>query len=294
MKFFSKLLIALVLLAGISISADAQILYKVEKKGSEKKSYILGTHHFAPLAVIDSIAQLPELLDSVDKFYGEFDMSGMSDPAVMGSFQANLMAPADSTLDKVLNAEQLSKLSSALNTLAGAEVPLEMMYGLKPAVLSTQIAAMLSQKVFPELNPMEGLDNTMQIRAKTAGKSVEGLETLEFQMDMLYNRPIAAQAKELMETIEDIGKVEVESRALCNAYLNHDLDTILKLMEEEKDDAAEMERMIYDRNANWIKILADEMPDTSIMVVVGAGHLPGERGVLQGLRNKGFTVTPII
>ncbi|MDE6811677.1 MAG: TraB/GumN family protein [Muribaculaceae bacterium] len=294
MKVFSKILILLGLLSGCGTSAFAQILYKVEKNGSEKKSYILGTHHFAPLAVIDSISQLPDIINSIDKFYGEMDMSIMADPIAMTGMQKYLMAPADSTLDKVLNEDQLSKLSIALNTLTGTTVPIEMMYGVKPAVLSTQIAALLSQKVFPELNPMEGLDNTLQNRAKACGKKVEGLESLEFQMDILYNRPIAKQAEELMESIEDLETVVTQSKTICNAYLNHDLDTILKLMEEEKDDIKEMERLIYSRNANWVKILSEEMPESSLMIVVGAGHLPGGKGILEGLRSKGFTVTPII
>lgn len=292
MKTFKTFALAIALILGFA-SANAQILYKVEKPGSDKVSYLLGTHHFAPLAVVDSIAELPGILAGIDRLYGELDMQQMNDPAVMTGMQQVLVAPADSTLDKALDPQQLQTLESAWNTLTGGAAPLQMMYPMKPAVVSTQIAAILTQKVFPELNPLEGIDMTMQTRARELGKPVGGLETMEFQMDMLYGRPVAEQAEELMKTVSDLDKVEKESVELSKAYLAHDIDSILRIMEEGDDDPAMTERMIFSRNDNWVKILSKEMPQESLMVVVGAGHLPGKRGVIEGLRSAGFTVTPV-
>ncbi|MDE5886869.1 MAG: TraB/GumN family protein [Muribaculaceae bacterium] len=293
MKKINSILIAVAILLGFSTSINAQILYKVEKKGSDKVSYLLGTHHFAPLAVIDSISELPSMLKSVDKLYGELDMAQMTDPAVMQGMQMALMAPSDSTLDKVLDEAQLAKLNGVWNNLTGGAAPLSMMYGVKPSVVATQIAAILTQKVFPELNPMEGIDKIMQDRAKENGKPVEGLETMDFQINMLYNRPISEQAEGLMKTVDDFDNAEKKSVELANAYLNHDLDSILKMMEEEEDDAETMDRMIYNRNSAWVSRIANEMPQESIFVVVGAAHLPGKKGVIEGLRNAGFKVTPV-
>lgn len=292
MKTFKTFALAIALILGFA-SANAQILYKVEKPGSDKVSYLLGTHHFAPLAVVDSITELPGILAGIDRLYGELDMQQMNDPAVMTGMQQVLVAPADSTLDKALDPQQLQTLESAWNTLTGGAAPLQMMYPMKPAVVSTQIAAILTQKVFPELNPLEGIDMTMQTRARELGKPVGGLETMEFQMDMLYGRPVAEQAEELMKTVSDLEKVEKESVELSKAYLAHDIDSILRIMEEGDDDPAMTERMIFSRNDNWVKILSKEMPQESLMVVVGAGHLPGKRGVIEGLRSAGFTVTPV-
>lgn len=112
-------------------------------------------------------------------------------------------------------------------------------------------------------------------------------------MELLYNNPISQQAEDLMETIDDLSSAEREARAIAAAYINHDMDAILKVMQDEIKDPKELDRMIYDRNANWIQILTKELPSESLMIVVGAGHLPGEKGLLQGLRNNGFSVTPV-
>ncbi|MDE5808580.1 MAG: TraB/GumN family protein [Muribaculaceae bacterium] len=288
-----KKILSLALLAVMAFasSVSAQILWKVEKPGTDHVTYILGTHHFAPLSVLDSLANLPSALKNADKVYGELDMAAMTAPASMMAMQQALMAPADSTLDKVLTPAQLETVKAALDPMTGGQLPLEALYPMKPAALSTQIAAMMAMQLFPDLNPMEGLDMTMQERAKALGKPVAGLETIDFQMDCLYGIPISEQAESLMKTVEDMEGEGRRAVELANAYLKHDLDAILKCTMEEESDPEDYERLIFSRNDNWVKQLTEEMPEASLLVVVGAGHLPGDRGVLEQLRKAGYTVT---
>ena len=60
--------------------------------------------------------------------------------------------------------------------------------------------------------------------------------------------------------------------------------------EMEKDD---LEELIYSRNATWADSLSTLLPEKATLVVVGAGHLPGDRGLVQLLRKKGLKVTSI-
>ena len=286
------LTLALLVIAVFASSVSAQILWKVEKPGNEHVTYILGTHHFAPLSALDSLKTLPTALENADKLYGELDMAAMTTPESMMAMQQYLMAPADSTLDKVFTPVQLDSIKAVLDPLTGGQIPLEMLNQMKPAALSTQIASLSSMKIFPNLNPLEGLDMTMQERAKALGKPVAGLETVEFQMESLYGTPIAEQAESLMKTIADIDGEGERAKELANAYMAHDLDSILKIMMEEEENDDDYERLIFSRNDNWVKQLTEEMPSASLMVVVGAGHLPSERGVLEQLRKAGYTVTP--
>ncbi len=285
---------AVAVILGFASATQAQILYKVEKPGCDKTSYLLGTHHFAPLAVLDSIAELPGILKSIDHLYGEIDMAQMKDPSLMMKYQSYLMAPADSTLDKVLTPAQLDSVRVVWNEYTGGSAPLEMMYVMKPSVISTQLAALMAQKVLPELNPMEGIDMTMQTRAAELGKPIGGLETMEFQMNLLYDSPISKQVKTLMEYASNVAEEQSKAIELSEAYLNHNISRILDIMlEMENEDADAAERLIYSRNDNWVKQLTEKMPAESLMVVVGAGHLPGNRGVIAGLRKAGFSVTPV-
>ena len=125
------LTLALAAVMAFASSVSAQILWKVEKPGNEKITYILGTHHFAPLSVLDSLTNLPEALKNSDKLYGELDMAAMTSPESMMAMQQFLMAPADSTLDKVLTPAQLDAVKAAIDPMTGGQLPLEMLYPMK-------------------------------------------------------------------------------------------------------------------------------------------------------------------
>lgn len=293
MKSLRKILCLFALVLFVS-SVKAQILYKVEAPGTGKTSYLLGTHHFAPLDVIDSIPEIPQILKSIDKLYGEIDMVEMADPMALMGLQKLMMAPADSTLDKVLTPERLDSVAAVWKEYAPQMLPFDAIKMMKPAMISTQLAAFMASKILPEINGMEGIDMTMQKRAKDLGKEVGGLETMEYQMNMLMSDPISKQAESLMKMIRDIDNTDTKTLELTNAYLSHNIDKILDLMlESEASDPESAEKLIYIRNDNWVSRLKEEMPSKSIMVVVGAGHLPGKRGVIESLRNNGFIVTPI-
>jgi len=72
-----------------------------------------------------------------------------------------------------------------------------------------------------------------------------------------------------------------------------DMEGLAKLITEAPDMGGNAEVMIYRRNRNWIPVMSNYMKTSSCFFAVGAGHLGGEQGVIQLLRNAGYTVTPI-
>lgn len=290
----AKSLLVMALTAVIATAAHSQLLWKVTDNNSGKTSYVFGTHHFAPLSMLDSIKGLDAALQNADKVYGELDMQAAMDPSALMGMQQMMMAPADSTIDKVLTTKQLADLNMAWAKYGTDQIPLNALYVLKPAGLSTQLAALMSAKVLPDINVGQGIDNELQVRARKAGKQVAGLETMEFQTNMLLGDPISKQAEDLVETIEDIDAEAGKLVRLTNAYLAQnykDIETICAESVLKNPESAE--KMIISRNNNWMKQLEPEMKNTNLLVVVGAGHLVGDKGILNQLKQAGFTVTPV-
>lgn len=290
----AKALLVMALTAVIATAAHSQLLWKVTDNNSGKTSYVFGTHHFAPLSMLDSIKGLDAALQNADKVYGELDMQAAMDPSALMGMQQMMMAPADSTIDKVLTTKQLADLNMAWAKYGTDQIPLNALYVLKPAGLSTQLAALMSAKVLPDINVGQGIDNELQVRARKAGKQVAGLETMEFQTNMLLGDPISKQAEDLVETIEDIDAEAGKLVRLTNAYLAQnykDIETICAESVLKNPESAE--KMIISRNNNWMKQLAPEMKNTNLLVVVGAGHLVGDKGILNQLKQAGYTVTPV-
>ena len=82
------------------------------------------------------------------------------------------------------------------------------------------------------------------------------------------------------------------------AYFAQDLERLGELMEEESEEVCgstkeELERLLYNRNDNWLRQMPAIMADKPTFFAVGAGHLTGDRGVLEGLRKAGYKVESV-
>ena len=87
---------------------------------------------------------------------------------------------------------------------------------------------------------------------------------------------------------------EMDDR-IISAFYSQNLDAIqeamdLKLHNNCDSSPEEEDKLIYNRNANWLKMMPGLMSQKSTLFAVGAGHLPGEKGVLNLLRQAGYTV----
>jgi len=76
-------------------------------------------------------------------------------------------------------------------------------------------------------------------------------------------------------------------------YRSQDLE---KLMEATTADPAmgnHLDVLLYNRNRNWIPVIEDYLKSEVIFIAVGAGHLPGEYGVVNLLREQGYVLKPL-
>lgn len=276
------------------VSINAQLLWKISGNGLQKPSFIFGTHHIAPISIIDSTTGFTDALNNVDILYGEIDMATMTEPAAQMKMATATVAPQDSTLSKVLSETDIKELNGLLASL-NSPLTTAAIDQLKPTMVSNLITILMATKEFPDFNQSQQLDATVQSIAKKNGIQVKGLESLDTQIDLLFNTPISLQAKALHELIEHFDVCSKYSRLLAKAYIEGNLDELNRLITapESGMTADEAERLITNRNYSWVDILISIMPTASIMAVVGAGHLTGENGLISLLNKKGFDVTPV-
>ena len=279
-----KSFIGAVIFICVALSANAQLLWKVSGNGLSSPSYIMGTHHLAPLSVKDGIAGLQKAMDETQQVYGELKMSDIQSPATIQKMQKMMMIESDTTLTTLLSPEDYETANKFCKE--NLMMDLNMAPKIKPAFLLNN-------------NPQEQLDTYFQTQATQKGKRVDGLETPDFQFNLLYNGiSLQRQAQLLMCTLNNIDK-EVESlKRLTDAYMKQDLETMLKINEERKGNQcdalpAEENALIYDRNKTWVQKLAAIMKAAPTFVAVGALHLPGDKGLLNLLKKQGYTVEAV-
>lgn len=297
-----KAIISLLSFLLISFSASAQLLYKVTGGELTKPSYIMGTYHLANVNFVDSVPGLRKAMADCEQVYGELDMSLLANnPAIGIAMQQAMMLPQGETLDKYINAEQMTRLNAFLTKYVGADLnnpAMAQIKQMKPAAINTTLQILLFVKEEGGFNPQEQFDTYFQNEAQKHNKPIGGFETLAYQMDVLYGSTPQRQAEQLMCLVDNVDyNLSIVKRTI-KAYYAQDMKAIEKLNDEKLHNLcdatpAEEDALIYTRNANWAKALPAIMKAKSTLVAVGCLHLPTERGLLQLLRNAGYQVEPV-
>ena len=285
----------------MSLASNAQLLWKVTGRDTCKPSYLFGTIHLETSKYIDSVPGLRAAIANVDAIYGEIQMDSLTDNDVMMRAVNNLIAPPDSTIDKLLTKEEYQLVDSVVNSYFMGMINLETLSKLKPVALSSQLGVMQMKKYFPEqLGINNVIDVAVQAAGRELGKRIGGLEleTIEMQINMLYGTPLDVQAQELVNFCRMDNDIISFSKELCDAYHAQDLDTLEKLLLLEEIGEDEMtneiiEKLAYERNRRWMNTITEIIPRESMLVAVGAGHLVGKDGLIELLRRDGYTVEPM-
>lgn len=298
-----KLFLTLVFAVIAVVCANAQLLYKISGNNLEKPSYIIGTYHLAPASFADSIPGANDALASVGQVCGELDMSEMEGVAGSAKLMKAMMLPDGKSLADILTEDELAKLNAYMNETMGADLSNPMINAqlgkMTPAAISTQLQLVYYMKKTPGFNPLALIDSYFQKEAKKAGKPVIGFETIDFQISVLYTgTPIERQIQSLFCIIDNKEYSAMVMDQLTKAYFAQDMAAIASVMDEELGAGCERtpeedEALIYGRNADWAEKMPAMMAAESTLFVVGAAHLPGERGVLELLKNKGFVIEAV-
>lgn len=300
-----KRLLAATVLAVLTVtSASAQLLYKISGKDLKVPSYIIGTFHLANATFVDKIAGVKDALTATDQVFGEVPFDDMLNPDSLKVMQAAMMLPDGQTLKTVLSAEQYKKLDAVLTQMMGVGLSNPQvnaqMGKMSPAALSAQLQVlMFMQKHMGEFDPLHGFDQYFQTQAKHNNEPIGGLETVAFQITLLYKSyDMQRQVEQLMCMIDNMDFYEKIVEKMAKAFYAQDIDALKAAMEEKLGNTCdatpkEWAQFNDNRNADWVRKMPAIMAAKPTFFAVGAGHLPGPKGVLQLLKDIGYTVEAV-
>ena len=290
-----KKILSLLMLLCITLGAQAQLLWKVSGGGLDRPSYLIGTHHLAPLSIIDSLPGFKPAMAAVEQVCGEMVTEDILSPENVQLMQRAAMLPAGTTLRSLFTEAQYDSVALHIKNLMGAD--LKMFDGVKPSLLSAQITAISALQTIEGYNPQQQLDGWIQSEAKAQGKIVGGLETMDIQLNVMFNaQTLERQAEILYNMLTDMERTAKQARDLTDAYMHQDLAKMEELVRDEDgadEHPEETEVLIYNRNENWMKLMPQIMAEHPTLFAVGAGHLVGERGIIALLRKAGYTVEAV-
>ncbi len=166
---------------------------------------------------------------------------------------------------------------------------------IKPVATEVMLTEVMAKKVVPaeELSG-ERMDAYFMLAAKKQGKELAGLETMAAQVKMLMSSTtLSAQAKHLAELAANMDKSLNELKLLMDLYKNRNSIQCTNLATLSEFTPEQQVILLENRNLDWINKLPQYMEARTTFIAVGAMHIPGEKGLVTQLRNKGYTVKAI-
>ncbi len=261
------------------------LLWEVSGKNLKKSSYLFGTYHFADRGFIDTMKVLNEKLNAADAIVGELVID-----KDMAMKLAPYMLMKDNTLDSLLTPKEFKMVDDYLKTIG--KYDLKKMNKLKPVMIQTVIMQALAPKTFTATNP--AIDQYIQDYGRANQKQVLGLETIEDQAKVLFGSALIKQKEMLVKSIRQVIKMKKSTLKLYKSYISQNLKELENMFSHTKDfDAEEMDQLLKNRNEKWMLKLPVMMEAQSLFIAIGAGHLIGEDGLINGLKERGYTVNPL-
>ena len=161
--------------------------------------------------------------------------------------------------------------------------------------------SMINNILFREYRGMEDyneetyLDMFIYQSGKKLGKQVLGLEKFKESMRLAAMASKVAQLKPNTQKpwYDKLIKDKSPQEVMLDAYRNQDLDLIDSLG-IGMDGEEYRKYMLYERNKNMVSVMDSLMYKGSVFTGIGVAHLPGNNGVIEMLRKKGYTVKPLL
>ncbi|GJL50571.1 MAG: GumN protein [Nitrospirales bacterium] len=166
---------------------------------------------------------------------------------------------------------------------------IEMFNRMKPWMLATTITILELQKL--GFGTDHGVDQHFFQRAKAQGKTVEGLETVEYQLNLFDSLSPKTQEQFLLQTLDEINILEQQTHQLVNSWTHGQIEGLEVMLENMKKFPEVYEALITRRNNSWLPHFESYLQKhETAMIVVGTLHLLGKQGLLAMLQEKGYVI----
>ncbi|HHE38449.1 MAG TPA: TraB/GumN family protein, partial [Candidatus Cloacimonetes bacterium] len=254
------------------------------------KVYLFGSIH----AVKQDIYPLPNTImntfENCDALVVEADLTKINQNKIMELTQKNGIYPVGDSISNHISPENNKILEKKLKNL---ELDIELFKTSKPWFLATVIASAELLKI--GYDPQNGIDMFFLDYADKLKKTIIELESAEYQIELLSGFSPEIQEMFLMDTIESYSDFETTLDTLVTTWQNGDEKGLEKIIIREMNKNPDLkplyDKLFRERNIEMsLKIEEFLTTDKKFFIVVGSGHLIGEDGIIEILKEKGYTI----
>lgn len=256
------------------------LLWQLTGNGLQEPSYLYGTIHLKDKRVFQFNDSVMAKLKEIQAFAMEIALT----PENMAEISQAMFLPEGETLEDYFSRKDYKLLTQHFEEQLG--MSMVMLERFKPAALIA-LLTMGNAAVGPQERVT--VDEYLYKEAQKHGKQIISLEKVQEQMAAMDE----IDAKMIIDLIKNPKAHEDDMEDMIVAYEQQDLEAIATLIKSAEQMPEMNEALLTKRNlvmADRIDSLAHAKPT---FFAVGAGHLPGEAGLIALLKAAGFVVEPV-
>ncbi|MGJ3232550.1 MAG: TraB/GumN family protein [Oceanicaulis sp.] len=256
--------------------------------------YLFGTVHILPPELNWRTPAVDAALEDSEIVYLEADVLSAEAQAQVQALipQLGLNEPGV-TLSSLISDEAKAHMATIAQRIGAPPQALAaQMDPLQPWLASLTLAVLQIQA--GGYDPESGVEYKLGAAAAEAGKSFGYFETAEEQLRFFAGMPMETQVADFEIGVEQMVEDPDMLSELVQAWAIGDMGALDEAFNGAmRETSADLyDALIVQRNLNWIpQIEAALATDQDAFVAVGAGHMPGENGVIALLEANGHTVT---
>ncbi len=278
----------LLLLFFTTVQAQQDKAFIWEVSSGNSQLYLMGSIHFANAGFYPLRPEIEKAFDASDNLVVEVDIGAIDPSTTQAMVLAKGTYPGNETIKDHVSSKTYQILTDYLEKQG---LPPSLFINYKPGMLVMTLTSMELMK--SGLSPSHGID--LHFLQKARGrKNILELETLEQQLDMLMNMPQEDQM--LRQTLQEFDSYPQLMQSLIRSWKTGSTGQLTELLIDKPlrdfpSSRPVFERMFIQRNHKMVKKLKSFLGSgKTYFVVVGAGHLVGNKGIVDLLQKSGYRV----
>jgi uncharacterized protein len=260
-------------------------LWKV--KGDHNTMYLLGSVHVLSKDAYPLKPALEHAFDDANQVVFEIDLTRFTAERFRQEFKRTALYPSGQSLSKKLSPATIALLRTVLPNYG---LTLDKVERFKPWFLAEWLSSRALEMA--GFSDRLGVDFYFYHKAKAAGKPVLGLETLRDQAEIFDSFNDQENEFYLVSTISGLPAYAVMVRRLVDAWKDGNVRLLDQLLNQDKRSDPMTHAVLFSkRNSKWIPEIERFAHESgNYLIIVGAGHLVGDDGVVAQLKRAGYSV----
>lgn len=273
------LIIIPIFLAIISINTDGQsLLWKISGEDLDAPSYLYGTIHVKDKRAFEFKDSVMPAFEKCNVTALEVDLSQEN----IIKLAQRMVIPDGGTLQDLFTPEEYNIIKSVVKEATGMDMTF--FNQLKPiAILSLVLNFQYAHDVDMSV------DEFFYSKAKEMNKKVVGIETFDEQLEILESIPNSF----IIDYFKNIDQAGEDLEQIIILYQSANLKKLSRLMQKDKSMVMLQEDLVISRNIIMAERISELIYEQPAFIAVGAGHLPGKKGIIKLLINEGYRVVPV-